>query len=311
MEELKIKSQYDGLELGVTICVPPKQSPRGIIQLSHGMCEHRTRYYDLMNFLAEAGYVAIIHDHRGHGDSVRRSPDDLGYFYRNGVVGLVEDLHQITQYIKQCFPQLLLVLLGHSMGSMVVRCYTQQYDADLDGLVVCGSPSHNAGAGAALQLVRLMKALRGERHRSKFLQRATFGSYNKHIPQPSSPNSWICSDPAVVRAYDQDPECNFIFTVNGFETLFRLMRQTYRKQGWAMAKPELPVLFIAGAEDPCIRNREAFEQAVDFMRARGYRNVESILYPEMRHEILNEIHKDKVWRDLVNWLEENRSQAAR
>lgn len=303
IEEFKIRSSYDGLELGVSLCAP--RDPQGIIQLSHGMCEHRTRYYDLMQFLAKAGYVVIINDHRGHGDSVRRAPADYGYFYHQGVAGMVEDLHQITSYVKQRFSKLPLTLLGHSMGSMVVRCYAQLYDADLDGLVVCGSPSYNLGSEGAIPLVRLMKAFKGERYRSKFLQKATFGNYNKRIQHPASPNSWICSDPAVVRAYDQDPACNFIFTLNGFETLFRLMSRTYRRQGWTVAKSEMPILFIAGAEDPCIRSREAFERAIDFMREVGYRNVESILYPEMRHEILNEINKAKVWRDIVNWLQEN------
>lgn len=303
IEEFKLRSQYDGLELGVSLCAPAH--PRGIIQLSHGMCEHRTRYYDLMRFLAKTGYVVVIHDHRGHGDSVRRSPDDWGYFYHQGVTGLVEDLHQVTQYIKGRFPNLPLTLLGHSMGSMVVRCYAQLYDADLDGLVVCGSPSYNFGSEAALPLIRLLKVFKGERHRSQFLQKGTFGSYNRHIPHPASPNSWICSDPAVVRAYDQDPACTFIFTLNGFETLFRLMGRTYRSQGWTVAQPELPILFIAGADDPCIRSRAAFEKAVERMRQVGYHNLESILYPEMRHEVLNEVHKVKVWQDLVNWLAEN------
>lgn len=298
-EEFSIKSQHDGLDLGVSLRIP--EHPVGILQLVHGMAEHRERYHDFMDFCAEHGLVVIIHDHRGHGASVK-TKDDYGYFYENGVEGIISDVHQITKYVRERFPDLSLTLFGHSMGSLVVRCYAQEYNDDIDRLIVCGSPSKRLGSGLGLLAVRAMKLLRGERHRSQFVNNLAFGSYIKNFPGSKSPNSWIVSDPAVVEAYDADERDGFTFTLNGFEVLFSLLNRAYCPSGWNIKNPELPILFIAGADDPCIISEKDFYKAVNFLRERGFSDVSSKLYPGMRHEILNEKDKKQVWQDVVNWV---------
>lgn len=298
-ETTTIESQHDGLKLSLSLIIPER--PIGIVQLVHGMAEHRERYLPFMEFLSEHGFVTVIHDHRGHGDSVK-SEEDYGYFYQDGARGLVDDAHQVTQYIRERFPDLPLTLFGHSMGSLTVRCYMQKYDKSVNGLVVCGSPSQRLGARTGRMVVKLMKLIKGERFRSKFVQKLAFGSYTKKFPDAKSENAWISSDPAVVEAFDADPRDGFIFTLNGFETLFTLILQTYKKSGWGMHNPEVPILFVAGEDDPCIVSQSDFEKAVNFMRERGYQNVRSKLYPGMRHEILNEIGKEAVWKDIEDWV---------
>lgn len=295
-EEFTIKSNHDGLELGVSLRIPER--PRGILQLVHGMAEHRERYHDFMDYCAEQGLVVIIHDHRGHGASVK-TKDDYGYFYQNGLEGIIQDVYQVTEYVRGRFPGLPLTLFGHSMGSLVVRCYIQEYDNDIDGLIVCGSPSKRFGAGLALEIAKLTEKIKGDQHRSKLINSLAFGGYNAKFANATSPNSWIVSDPAVVAAYDADERDGFTFTTNGFVVLFGLMKRAYSKQGWAMRNPEMPILFIAGADDPCIISEKDFQKAVNFLRERGYKNVESKLYPHMRHEILNEVGKAQVWQDVV------------
>ncbi len=298
-EEIMLKSQHDDLELGVSLRIP--ENPVGIVQLVHGMAEHKERYIPFMEYLAGQGYVVIIHDHRGHGASVR-SEEDYGYFGENGIQGLIDDAHQVTQYVRERFSGLPLVLFGHSMGSLVVRCYMKQYDLSVDGLVVCGSPSKRFGAGLGVEIAKLMKLFKGERHRSKFVNNMAFGGYNKRFKDVVSPNSWIVSDPAVVEAYDADPRDGFVFTLNGFEVLFSLIKRAYSKKGWGMQNPQVPILFIAGEEDPCIIDPKHFAKAVIFMREQGYQDVKSKLYPGMRHEILNEVGKEAVWRDVNDWI---------
>ncbi len=314
-EEFTIKSQHDNLELGVSLRIPAGK-PRGILQLVHGMAEHRERYHVFMDYCAKQGFVVIIHDHRGHGASVK-SAEDYGYFYQNGVQGIIDDVHQVTEYVKNRFPGLPLTLFGHSMGSLVVRCYMQQYDADVDGLIVCGSPSKRIGAGTGKLIAKFLQIFHGDKYRSKFVNQLAFGGYNQksaklarrngqnvdmneHYP---TLNSWIVSDPAVVAAYDADPRDGFTFTLNGFETLFGLVQRAYSKQGWKMANPEAPIFFISGADDPCLISHKDFAKAVNFMRQRGYQHVTSKLYPGMRHEILNEVGKAEVWRDVVAHLQ--------
>lgn len=295
-EEITIKSNYDNLELGVSLRIP--EHPTGILQLVHGMAEHRERYHDFMDYCAEQGLITIIHDHRGHGASIK-TKDDLGYFGKNGVEAIVEDAHQITQYTRARFPSLPLTLFGHSMGSLVVRCYIQKYDRDIDGLIVCGSPSYQLASRAGIIVAKTLQLFKGEKHRSHFVNGLAFAKNTKRFQHEGNPNAWVVSDPAVLAAYDADERDGFIFTLNGFETLFKLMNRAYSKKGWVMQNPNMPILFIAGADDPCIIDEKHFNKAINFLRERGYQNVTSKLYPHMRHEILNEIGKAEVWRDVI------------
>ncbi len=299
--EITLRSNHDGLDLGTTIIASPQ--PHAILQFVHGMTEHRRRYYPVMEYFAKQGFATIIHDHRGHGQS-RRTDDDYGYFYRDGMNGMIDDAHQVTKYIKSRYPELPLILLGHSMGSMVVRGYLKKYDAELSGLIVCGSPSKQSGAHLALVLAKLLSGMQGERHRSKLLNYLAFQPHNRKFRHEHLTNAWLVSDPEVVKAYNADPANGFIFTLNGFENLFRLMLETYSKKGWQVQNPNLPIFFIAGADDPCIINSRAFYQAVEFLRARGYKDTKSKLYPGMRHEILNEKDKLQVWQDIARWIQQ-------
>ncbi len=297
--DMKITSNADGLELGVTIIVP-ERAPRGILQVVHGMAEHRRRYEDFMRYVAEQGYVVVIHDHRGHGDSIAKA-EDLGYFYRNGAEALVEDVHQVTGLIKAKYPNLPLVLLGHSMGSLAVRCYMKKYDYEVSGLIVCGSPSRNLAVRMGRALVRLLTIFKGGHYHSKMVSNLFNRNFSKRFPNEGSENAWIVSDPAVVAAYDADEKSGFTFTLNGYEALLSLSLATYSKRGWMRQNLAAPIFFIAGAEDPCIISVKDFTKAVDFMRKIGYTDVKSKLYPGMRHEILNERAKQQVWADVAEF----------
>ncbi len=294
-----VNSEFDGLPLSAALFVP--DNPRALVLFSHGMCEHKQRYFPLMEHLAGLGLVCAAADHRGHGQSVR-SAQDLGFFGPDGqgAEGLLRDLHQIAGLLRARFPGLPLFLFGHSMGSLAARCYARRWDSDLSGLIVCGSPSYNPAAEAGLALCRVLARFAGPRHRSLFIHRMMFGSFNRAFGRPQE-SAWLCSDPAVVRRYDEDPLCGFVFTLNGFESLLLLMRECYTKKGWAVSSPDMPVLFISGAQDPCRISDRHFFRAVELMRSLGYRHVGQKLYPGLRHEILNEPCPD-VWSDVSNAL---------
>lgn len=305
-EELTIDATADDLKISVLIATPA-QPPRAIVQLVHGMCEYKERYIPFMQFLTEKGYAVVIHDHRGHGKSVK-SADDLGYFYKGGYKAAIDDVHAVTAFIKARYPELPLYLLGHSMGSMIVRSYAKRYDNELSGLIVCGCPSYNAGSGIGQRVAAHAAKRHGDHHRSAKIQRLAFGNYNRRIDNPQSPNAWVCSDTAVIARYDADPLCNFTFTANGFYNLFGVMKDAYDRDGWQMARPQMPVWFISGADDPCLISPRKFEAAVENMRKVGYTDVTSRLYPGMRHEILNETEKQTVWDDIAAKLDEWQTQ---
>lgn len=296
IDTLTIPSAADGLPLSVCVAAPKDAAPKALVQLAHGMAEHKERYLPFMEFLADNGFAALINDHRGHGASVK-SPDDLGYFYAGGAGALVDDLHQLTLWFRQRFPGRKLFLFGHSMGSLAVRVYRQKYDGDIDGLVVCGSPGANPAAGAGLLLNRVLTAFKGERYVSKLFINMTTGGFAKAFPDPSTPNAWLSVNQDNVRAYDADPLCGFPFTLNGYKALLELMRDAYKAV--PAAHPDMPVHFVSGSEDPCAPDKKGFDAAVECLRRDGYRAVTAKLYPGMRHEILNHADRQVVYDDLL------------
>lgn len=311
VSRLTLPATADNLPLSVLCSFPAEGvAPVAVLQLVHGMCEYKERYLPFMHYLSDKGFVCVIHDHRGHGETLHGTAD-LGYFYTGGYRAMVDDILVVTRYIKEQYPHLPCFLFGHSMGSLAVRSYTKLYDEQIDGLIVCGSPSYNPAGGFGKCLARMIMRCKGDRHRSRFLQWITFGSFNSKFPDAVSPHSWVCSDPEVVRNYDADPKCNFVFTTNGFYNLYSLMLNAYDKRGWAMHRPELPIGFFAGEDDPCIGSVRKFLSAVNRMREVGYKQVAHRLYPHLRHEILHEKGKEHVYEDMYNllqsWINPNRS----
>lgn len=303
-EYITINSKCDNLPISVTIFAPESnnnENIKGIVQISHGMAEHKERYYNFMEYLTKEGYITIINDHRGHGKSVKEE-DDLGYFYDNTSNYIIEDLHQITMYIKEKYPNKKITLFGHSMGSMVVRKYIKKYDKDIDKLVVCGSPSKNSFVDVAILLAKVTGKIKGEKYRSQFIQNLAFGGYNKKLESPKSKNDWVCANEDAVEEYNNNKLCGFIFTANGFENLFRLMKEIYSKDGWVFKNKELPILFIAGSDDPVIVNKEKWLKSQEFLKQMGYQHITNKLYDGLRHEILNEKNKNIVYVDILNFI---------
>lgn len=294
-------SAVDRLEMS-GLLIAPDTAPKAVVQICHGMAEYKERYIPFMTYLAEQGFACFIHDHRGHGKSVK-SEDDLGYMgVDDGAEALVEDANLWTAWLHDRFPGLKITLIGHSMGSLIVRSYLQKYDGEIDALVVSGCVAENPACGIALGLVGTLKAFKGDRHRSKFITNMAFGSYNKNFPDAVSPNAWLNTDEAAVAAYDADPLCGFTFTLNGYKALFNLVLGTYKAKRYGMAHKDLPIFFASGSDDPCMTDRAHFDRAVAFMKDLGYKNTSSRLFEGMRHEILNEPGRAEVYECILEHL---------
>ncbi len=297
--QFTLQSTYDGLTLSGMVYAP-ENSPKGIVQLVHGMAEHKGRYQEIMEFLSEKGYVVVCHDHRGHGESIL-SEQDLGWFGDYAGNAVVEDTRAVTDYIKAEYPNLPLTLFGHSMGSLIVRCYIQRYDNLCDKLVVCGSPSKNGLAGVAIALEKCIRLVRGERHRSKLLKYLSTGKGAKRF---AGEGGWLSRNEENIARYLADPKSGYLFTCNGYENLFKLLKKAYQLKRYEVKNPPLPVLFMAGSDDPVIVSEKAWRQAIAFLQKVGYKNVSGKLYEGMRHEILNEIGREEVFADLHSFIEE-------
>lgn len=294
-------SQADGLKISVLACVPDCGPYRGIVQLVHGMSENKERYLPFMEYLGEKGYITIIHDHRGHGKSIRK-PEDLGYMYGGGAAAMLQDIHTVNCRIREKFPELPLILMGHSMGSLAVRAYASEHDDRMNMLIVCGSPSNNHARGLGVAVANLEKLFWGGKHKSKLLETLSFGSFAARFSKEHDRGAWICSDKTVRKEYQESELCGFTFTDDAYLALFALMKKAYDTKNWKCNNPNMPVLFIAGTDDPCIGNVRKFAKAVQAMRNVGYLDVKGKLYPGMRHEILNETDKLRVYHDVCVYL---------
>lgn len=292
-----IVSSSDGLKLDIAYIVP-KGDALGVVQISHGMAEHKERYFDFMEFLASNGYICVISDHRGHGKSIKNE-DDLGYFYTDNINFIVDDLHEVTLYIKKKFKDKKIYLFSHSMGTLVSRCYIEKYDKEIEKLVLCGTPTYNPLTPVAIGLAYLGKVVGLGRKRNKFLNKLTFGNYNRGY---SDENSWLSKNSNNISIYNDDELCGFIFTTNGFINLYKMMRQAFKKKDYQVNNKDLDIFLIAGADDPVIQNEKKFRELEEFLKDVGYKNIKSKLYKDLRHEILNEEEKDEVYRDILDFI---------
>ena len=289
------ESKFDAVPIS-GICMIP-DNPSGILEMVHGMCEHKSRYLSFMQNMAERGYITLMHDTRGHGESVK-SKEDIGHCYDSLEVGMVGDIYKISQQIKKEYPRLPLILYGHSMGSLAARVYIRNHDDMIDGLIIAGSPSYNELVPVGLKIVNRLRKRHGERYRSALMQEIAISRFENRFKHENRKYSWLSSKDSVLKALREDELCNFVYTLNGFEALLNMEYITYRAGGYRVGHVDLPILFMSGMDDPCYVNENKWRQSVDRMKELGYQNVREIRYAGMRHEIQNENGNDKVFDDV-------------
>lgn len=309
--EFTLQSKYDNLALSCaeyTAEGGTQTNAKGVVQIVHGMCEYKERYEGFIDYLTQNGYIVFAHDHRGHGGSVTAN-ENLGYFGDKKGEAIVDDAALVTDEIRRLYPGLSVTLFGHSMGSLVVRAYIQKYEEKIDKLIVCGSPSKNSLAGFGLMLNGVISAFRGKKYRSRLMANASTGGGDDKFPGEGK-NAWLTRDKTVVEKYNADEKCNFVFSCNGFSNLLHLVKNAYKKKKYPAKHSDLPIFFMAGADDPVIGSEKKWLAAQQFLRDVGYKNVTGKSYPKMRHEILNELGKEEVYADALAFIEKSAEKQA-
>ncbi len=282
-------------------CFIPAGTVKAIFQIAHGMAEHCNRYDDFASFLTESGIAVAVCDHTGHGKSVK-TDDDLGYFGESGGWNaFVEDQRSLTELIKNEIPEVPVVIFGHSMGSFVAREYILRYGNDkrIKAAIFCGTSGKNPASGIAIHIAGAVAKIKGSKHRSEFINKIAFGPYNKKC-EGRTPFDWLSTDTNQVDKYIADKYCGFLFTAAGYKDLFTVLTKVSAKD-WYTKLPELPVLLIAGEDDPVGNYGKGIKQVHNDLVAAGKKDVTVKLYAGMRHEILNEIENKKVYDDILAW----------
>ncbi len=302
-------SGTDGLPICVLRIEPEDPAViKGIVQMVHGKNEHKGRYTAFMRYLAGHGYMTIVNDHRGHGESVL-APADRGLFYEGGYRGLIDDVHEITLEVKEYArakcgrDDLPVTLLGHSMGSLAARCYIRKYDADISKLVLTGSPSKSDKIIQGLTVLKCLRILEGYKSRSKLAKKLIMGNnYERRFKHEGLHNAWTNSVREAVIEHNNDPMCKFNFTLSGYEEMLKMALLAYTP-GFTPKNPDMPIRFFSGADDPCAVSVQKMVEALYFLKRMGYKNVKGKLYKGMRHDVLHEKRKMHVYEDILSFIE--------
>lgn len=303
--EFTLASALAGANIkGVMYTPVVKANVKAIFQIAHGMAEHKERYEEFCDFLAQNGYAVLIHDHIGHGQSVN-SDDELGFFGENdGWKNLVEDCYTVTNFARAEFEKRPVIFFGHSMGSFVARAYTRLHDKkDLKGVIYCGTSGANPAAGIAIKLADAVAKSKGNMYRSEFINTLAFGTYNKKCKPQRTAFDWLTTDTDIVDKYVADKYCGYLFTACGYRDLFSVLKYVSGKDWYKNIRKDLPIFLVAGDEDPVGEYGKGVKQVAEDLKKTGHTAVHTKLYKGMRHEILNEIERRAVMNDILEWAD--------
>lgn len=302
-EELYFDSRDNISKIHGIQWIPDGEKPICILQIIHGMAEYAGRYDDFAAAMAEKGILVVGEDHLGHGGSVAEG-GTYGYFCeQDAATVLVRDSHRLKKIIQEQYPGIPYIILGHSMGSFILRNYLCRYGTGIQAAIIVGTGTRSGieiMAGKAVAAVQ--KLFLGSRHEAGFLDWISFKAYNKRTGKKYPAFDWLSTEEAVVATYNGDDLCGFRFTVNGFQAVFELLRRLKKKENLRKMPKELPILFASGAQDPVGGYGKGVTAVYRSFLDIGMKNVQIKLYENGRHEILNEKDKAKVYEDIYSWI---------
>ena len=284
----------------------PDGEPKAILQIIHGMVEFIDRYDDFAKFLNKHGFLVAGEDHLGHGESVQ-SDEYHGYFGEEGNAHVIADIHHLRELLQKEYPNTPYLMLGHSMGSFLIRQYITEngcaYAEGLKGVIVMGTAWQPA---PVLAMGKLMAKLLGTKKVGKsaeLIDKMSFGSYLKRIENPKTISDWLTKDEKIVEWYRNEPWCTFHFSPNAYYNMFLGMQKAHDIERMKKLPEGLPILFCAGAEDPVGNWGEGVRKAFMVYTENTPCEVSIKLYDGDRHEILNELDKEQVYADMLEFLE--------
>lgn len=278
----------------------PEGDARGIFHLVHGMTEYIGRYNHLFESLASVGYICVGFDNLGHGNTV--SEKNLGFIASHGGWNyMVQDVKRFSDSIKSDYPSLPYILMGHSMGSFITRIAVSRYSDLADKYICCGTAGKNYAATAGLILCDIIRAFRGERAVSPFLENVVFGSYNKRFDGDSN-YEWLTKDREVIEKYSEDKFCTFHFTVSAMHDLIKLMQVCNSKKCFQDTRNDLPILIVAGDMDPVGNYGKGVTKVYNSFKSSGHTDVTMFLYKDCRHEIHNDSCQVQMTEDILKFI---------
>lgn len=274
----------------------PCENPKAKVQILHGMAEHCDRYAEFALYLNQYNIEVIAHNHRGHGE---RTPQ--GHFAdSNGWKLVLDDVTCAQQVGSQQVP---LFILGHSMGSFIARAWSVQHPHKLTGLLLAGSNQQQPALFyAARTLAKGLTLIQGKQHPSSIMNFLSFGSFNRAFKPNQTEFDWLCSDREVLDTYIADPNCGFLCTTQFWHDFMGGLAYVTSQKGLNALNKNLPVYLFGGDKDPVGQMGKGLHLLERALVKAGNNKVQLKVYPNARHEILNETNKEEVWKGVVEFL---------
>jgi alpha-beta hydrolase superfamily lysophospholipase len=298
---------HTGKKLHVMQWIPKNQSPKAVVQIVHGIAEHMERYNHFANFLIRNGFAVIGHDHHGHG---KTDPENTGFIAEPaGFELMTENINDVRKFAQRSFPGLPYILFAHSMGSFLVQRYMQLFDHNKTAIIYSGSsgkPPFMLNVGIVLS--KTLMRLYGPESKSPLIDKLISGKYNKTFKPNRTRFDWLSRDPDMVDLYIDDPLSGFICTASFYYQLFNGVKTLHSHNPFADHDPGIPILLLAGSDDPVSGMGKGIKNLQNILIQSGIKNVDLQLYKGGRHEMLNEINRDKVYANLLNWMNEQIEQ---
>ena len=277
---------------------------KGMLQLCHGMCEYIERYTSVAQWFCDQGYAVCGNDHLGHKNTAIKNDQPLGNFGNlNSYPNLVDDVDGLRKALRGEFPDIPWILLGHSMGSFIARLYAIKYHQNIDGLIISGTAQSNPLLAVGKCLSGSIAKIRGCEYISKLVDNMVSSRFNAGIKNPVTPSDWVCSDPLVAKSHATDPFCAFTFSTSAYHDLFAMNMEVNNNQWFFKFPKDLPVFFFAGEEDPVGDFGKGPRHVAENLKMSGVTHVDITMYPNARHEMLNEVNNLEVFEDIKNWME--------
>lgn len=287
-----------------------KKDYKAVLLIFHGMVEYIERYEEFAQYLAKRGFVVAGHDHIGHGDSVA-GHGDWGKMHTNHPSDtMVDDMYTHFVYVREHFKDLPIFVLGHSMGSYLLRKMLSKKAEWLEGLcgaIIMGTGTESeASISAGKVIVKSLMRIHGRDHYSRFVRNNMYGKPYKQfdIDGIDATNSWLTKDVDKVKEYYSNPKTTFNFSLNGYKALLEACGYDNSMRNIRKIPKNLPILFASGTCDPVGNMGEGVRAAFQKFWDAGIKDVGIELYENDRHEILNETDRDVVYEDLYNWMME-------
>jgi alpha-beta hydrolase superfamily lysophospholipase len=281
-----------------------ESKPKAIVQMAHGMAEHITRYDSFARELVAHDMYVYGNDHRGHGETGSNT-NSIGYFAdEQGFEKVVQDMQILTTIIQKEYPDVPVFLFGHSMGSFLSRSYIQLFGDSLSGVILCGTGGNPGLMGKIGKMIAAREIKKkGRKTPSPLLNKLTFDSYNKAFQPNKTEFDWLSRDENEVDKYIDDPLCGGIFTTGFFYDFLSGLGTINKPQNLKLIPSMLPIFLISGSKDPVGgKNGKGVLMSMQSFKQAGIKDVSVKLYEDARHELLNEINKDEVQKDIIHWI---------